>query len=137
LVAYIQHLEALCLDNPQSADLRTSLGIAYAVNYDVYKSIDALEAAIAVDPGHFWAQLKYGELQYRLRALQRAEEETARAVEIAETPWQLAMARKQLLEIRSLIKQSVRNVTWNKPLTAPALVLSAMMVAMFAVMMWK
>jgi hypothetical protein len=31
----------------------------------------------------------------------------------------------------------VRNVHWTKPLTTPALVFSAMIVAMFAVMMWK
>src|SRR2546430_3173819 len=38
------------LDNPQSADLRTCLGMAYAVNNDVYKSMDALEAATSIDP---------------------------------------------------------------------------------------
>ena len=55
--------------NPQSADLRTCLGMAYAVNYDVYKSMDALEDGRAVEPDNFWAQLKYAELHYRLRAL--------------------------------------------------------------------
>ena len=50
--------------------------MAHAVNYDVYKSMDALEDARAVDPENFWAQLKYAELHYRLRALNRAEEET-------------------------------------------------------------
>ena len=50
LAAYIQQLEQACLDNPQSADLRTCLGMAHAVNYDVYKSMDALEDARAVDP---------------------------------------------------------------------------------------
>ncbi len=70
LSAYIQRLEKACLDNPQSADLRTCLGMAYAVNYDVYKSMDALEDAKAIDPEHFWAQFKYGELHYRLRVVQ-------------------------------------------------------------------
>ena len=53
--------------------------MAHAVNYDVYKSMDALEDARAVDPDNFWAQLKYAELHYRLRALNRAEEETRKA----------------------------------------------------------
>ena len=70
--------------NPQSADLRTCLGMAHAVNYDVYKSMDALEDARAVDPDNFWAQLKYAELHYRLRALDTAEEETRRALELAD-----------------------------------------------------
>ena len=57
LTDYIRYLEQTCIGNPQSADLRTCLGIAYAINYDVCKSIDALEAAKTVDPGNFWAQV--------------------------------------------------------------------------------
>src|SRR5438067_10146691 len=75
LSAYIARLEQACLDNPQSSDLRTCLGMAHAVNYDVYKSMDALETAVVLDPQSFWAQLKYAELHYRLRALNRGEEE--------------------------------------------------------------
>jgi hypothetical protein len=137
LALHIQQLEDACLANPQSADLRTCLGMAHAVNHDVYKSMDALEAARAIDPENFWAQLKYGELHYRLRALKRAEEETRHAVDLATNPFQLAIARRQLKEIRTLQHTSVRNVEWTKPLTKPALVLSAMLVLMFAVMMWK
>jgi cytochrome c-type biogenesis protein CcmH/NrfG len=76
LTSYLAKLERACLDNPKSAELRTLLGITHAVNYDVYKSMDALEAACAIDPSNFWAQLKYSELHYRLRALSRAETET-------------------------------------------------------------
>ena len=137
LAGYIQKLELACLDNPKSADLRTCLGMAYAVNYEVYKSIDALEAAREVDPEHFWAQLKYAELHYRLRALPRAEEETRKAADLATNPFQLAMARKQMQDIRKLQHESVRNVEWNKPLTAPAVVFSMMIVLMFVTMMWK
>ena len=42
LSAYIQQLEQACLDNPRSADLRTCLGMAHAVNYDVDRSMDAV-----------------------------------------------------------------------------------------------
>src|SRR5437870_12810095 len=137
LTAYIQQLEAACLANPQSADLRTCLGMAHAVNYDVYKSMDALEEARAVDPENFWAQLKYAELHYRLRALNRAEEETRRAADLAADPFQLALARKQMRDIRELKHTAVRNVEWTKPLTVPALVLSLMIAAMLVTMMWK
>ena len=71
LAAYIKQLENACLANPLSADLRTCLGVAHAVNFDVYKSMDALEDARRLEPDNFWAQLKYGELHYRLRALNR------------------------------------------------------------------
>ena len=137
IAAYIEHVEQACLANPRSADLRTCLGLAYAVNHDVYNCMDALEAATALEPDHFWAQFKYAELHYRLRALPRAESETVKAAELATTPFQLALARKQLQEIRALLLQSTRTVTWTKPLTTPALVLSAMMVVIFVVMLWK
>src|SRR3954454_17773881 len=100
LGVYIRTLEQACLAHPRSADLRTCLGMAYAINYDVYKSMDVLEAAVAVDKTHFWAQLKLAELHYRLRALPRAEKEARRAVDLAENRWQLAVARRQLQEIR-------------------------------------
>lgn len=137
LTAYIQQLEQACLDNPRSADLRTCLGMAHAVNYDVYKSMDALEDARAVDPENFWAQIKYAELHYRLRALNKAEEETGRALELAANPLQLAVARRQMKDIRELKHSAVRNVHWTKPLTVPTLVFSAMVAAVFVIMMWR
>jgi hypothetical protein len=69
--------------------------------------------------------------------LTKAEEETRKAADLAQTPLQLAIARQQMKEIRQLQHGSVRNVHWTKPLTAPALVFSLMLVAMFVVMMWK
>jgi hypothetical protein len=136
LALYIQQLESACAANPASADLRTCLAMAHAVNYDVYKSMDALEEARSLDPDNFWAQLKYAELHYRLRALNRAEEETRVAAELARTPIQLAIARKQMKEIRELKHSSVRNVEWTKPLRVPALVLTAMLGLIFIVMSW-
>ena len=137
LQAYIQRLEQACLGKPRSADIRTCLGMACAVNYELYKSMDALESARAMAPTHFWAQVKYAELQYRLRALPLAEKETLKAVDLAKNPAQLFVARRQLQEIRRLNRDSTRNVTWDKPLIAPTLVLSAMILVTFAVMMWE
>jgi len=136
LTAYIDQLELACLAQPRSADLRTRLGMAYAVNYDVYKSMDALKIATVIEPDHFWAQMKYAELYYRLRALSRAEAETSRALNLARNPIELAIARKQLLEVRRLRRESARDVAWTKPLMPPALVLSAMVLLTFVVMMW-
>src|SRR5258706_10038268 len=137
LAVYIQQLEAACLANPQSADLRTCLGMAHAVNYDVYKSMDALEDARTIDPDNFWAQLKYAELHYRLRALKRAEEETRRAADLAVNPFQLAMARKLMKDIRELKHSCIRNVEWTKPLMAPSLALAGMLLVVFVAMMWN
>jgi len=138
LARYITDLEHACVEQPQSADLRTCLGMAHAVNYDVYKSMDALEAALVLDRTHFWAQFKYAELQYRLRALPCAEKEAAKAVDLAQSRWQLAVARKQLHEIRRLNRDSTRNVTWDKPLALPAVMLAAMIAVMLVVgMTWQ
>ena len=137
LTAYIHTLEQACLEHPASADLRTVLGMAHAVNYDVYKSMDALEEAVSIDPTNFWAQLKYAELHYRLRALIRAEALTAKALDLAANGWQMSIARKQLQEIRRLARDSTRNVEWNKPLMGPMLALSVMMLVVTVIMLWK
>jgi hypothetical protein len=134
---YIKALEAACLERPGSADLRTCLGLAHAVNLDVYKSMDALEEAIRIEPTHFWAQLKYGELQLRLRALVAAERETAKAVHLAGNAWQLAVARRQLQTIRSLARHSTRNVVFDRPLLTPTLVLAGMLALTFVGMTWR
>ena len=137
LSATIQALEKSCLENPESADLRTCLGMAYAMNYEVYKSMDALEAATSVAPEHFWAQFKYAELHYLLRALPVAEEETLKALELARNTWELNLSRKQLKEIRKLRREGTRDVAWTKPLTAPALILVAMFALLFLTEFWR
>jgi hypothetical protein len=137
LAGYIQALEQACLDNPGSAGLRTCLGMAYAMNYQVYESMDALEAAVKLEPHYFFAQLKYAELHYRLRALIRAEQETLRALELAANPWEFSMARSQLQEIRKLIREGTQKPEWTKPLKTPALLLLAMMIVLSLAVYWK
>jgi hypothetical protein len=128
LKQYIGVLEKACKDNPQSPDLRTCLGMAYAMNYEAHKSMDALEEAVKLDGTHFFAQLKYSELLYRLRALLRAEQETIKAVNLAGNPWELSLARKQLQEVRRLMREGSQRPELNKPLRKPSLALMIMMV---------
>ena len=66
------------------------------------KQGDALEAARALEPQNFFAQFKYAELHYRLRALVKAEAETLRAVDLSTNAFEMSLARKQLQEIRRL-----------------------------------
>ena len=130
LAEYIGVLERRCEEEPRSADLRTCLGMAYAMKLDVYKSMDALEYAVEVDPQHFFAQLKLAELSYRLRALVRAERETLKALDLAGNPWEISLARKQLQEIRRLSREGTQKPEWTKPLTTPAIVLAVMTVVL-------
>jgi tetratricopeptide (TPR) repeat protein len=137
LEEYIVMLEKACAETPESADLRTCLGMAYAMHYDAYKSMDALEAATRIDPRHFFAQFKYAELFYRLRGLERAEEETVRALDLATNAWELSLARKQLQEIRRLRREGTQKPAWTKPLTRPALALLLMTILLCLVTLWR
>src|SRR5579884_3704410 len=128
LAQYIASLERACAENPHSADLRTCLGMAHAMNFDVHKSQDALEEAVRLEPANFFAQLKYAELYYRLRALVRAEAETVKALDLATNAFELGLARRQLQTIRTLMRQGTQKPEWSKSLRAPALCLIAMLV---------
>jgi tetratricopeptide (TPR) repeat protein len=123
----IASLEQACAENPASADLRTCLGMAHAMNYDAYRSMDALEEARTLEPNNFLAQFKYAELYYRLRALDVAEPETRRALDLAGSQWELAMARHQLSEIRRLRREGTQKPTWTKSLLVPVITLASMM----------
>ena len=137
LAGYIRALENACLANPHSPGVHTWLGMAYAMNYEVYKSIDALEAAISIDPAYFFAQLKYGELHYRLRALARAEEETVKALDLASNPWEFSLATKLLQDIRKARREGTQKPEWTKPLARPAVYLLVMTVIFSLAAYWK
>jgi hypothetical protein len=137
LAEYIRTLEQACEQDPRSADLRTCLGMAYAMNYDVQKSEDMLELARQLEPDNFFAHLKYAELHYRLRALIRAEQETLEAVELARNAWELSLARKQLQEIRELMREGTQKPEWTKSLKLPSLCLLAMAVFLCLAVHWK
>jgi len=126
LAQYIASLERACAENPHSADLRTCLGMAHAMNFDVHRSQDALQAAVDLEPANFFAQLKHAELYFRLRALLRAEAETLKALELARNAFELGLARRQLREIRALMRAGTQKPEWNKSLRTPALCLLAM-----------
>jgi len=137
LAVTIRNLEQQCALHPESADLHTCLGMAYAMNYDAYKSMDALEHAVQAEPQHFWAQMKLAELQYRLRCLDRAEEETKRALDIADNPWDLSVARKQLQEIRRLKREGTQKPAWTRPLFAPTAIIVVFFVLLSVTQLWR
>jgi hypothetical protein len=111
--------------------------MAYAMNYEVYKSMDALELAVQLEPDHFFGQLKYAELHYRLRALFKAEEEALKALELATNAWEISLARKLLHEIRALHRNGTQKPEWTKSLKPPAFCLAGMMVLASIMVYWK
>jgi len=76
--------------------------------------MDVLEETHALEPGTFLVQFKYAELQYRLRALEVAETETQRAVELASSFWEFTQARNQLSEIRRLRRKGTIKPPWDR-----------------------
>jgi len=137
LQGYIRKLEQACADKPDSADIRTCLGMAYAMNYEPYKSMDALEAACAINPISFWARLKYAELHYRLRALPKSEEEMLHALELATNHFEASLARKHLLEIRRLMREGTVRPSLSRSLAVPGLILAAASVVLSLAVVWK
>lgn len=138
LAQTIADLEHACLERPASASLWTCLGMAYAVNYDVHKAIDALETATEVEPDHFWAQLKHGELQYRLRVVVGAEASTLKAETLATDARQLALARRQLKEIRKLTGGKSLQPGVEKPKRLiPTLLFTAIVLVAGLASMWS
>ena len=111
--------------------------MAYAMNYEVYKSMDALETAIELAPDHFFAHLKYAELHYRIRALVRAEEETIKALDLATNTWEFSVARNQLQQIRRLMREGTQRPEWTKPLKNPALCLVGMAMILSAAVYFR
>ena len=133
----IARLEQAVVEHPDSVGLRTCLGMAHAVNHDAYRSMDALEEARFLDPSDFWAQMKFSELLYRLRALPRAEEETKRALDLAGNGWELSVARKQLQEIRRLMREGTQKPAWTKPILKPSVWLVVIFVAASALVVMR
>jgi hypothetical protein len=138
LAEFIASLTEACANNPDNANMRTCLGIAHAINYDVYRSMDTLEEARRIQPGNFFAQFKYAELFFRLRVVDRAEAETLAALELAANNWELSLARRQLSEIRRLTRIGMTRPRWTKPLKVPTLgFLLFLMGTLCFYMVWK
>ncbi len=138
LAESIESLTQACAQNPDNADVRTCLGIAYAMNYDPQRSMDALEEARQIEPENYFAQLKYAELLYRLRVIDRAETETLRALDLAGNNWEMASARRQLNEIRQLRRKGLVRPDWTKSLKGSAIgFLLLLLGASWIYMVWK
>jgi tetratricopeptide (TPR) repeat protein len=135
LAQAIASLNEACALNPDNAELRICLGMAHAMNYDPYQSMDALEQARLLAPQNFLAQFKYAELFFRLRALERAQQETSAALELAGNPWELSQARHQLSEIRRLLREGTQKPTFTKSLKVPVIGLGLMLAVVSIIFM--
>jgi hypothetical protein len=74
--------------------------MAHAENEALYPAKAAYEAALVLDPRHFFARLRYAELCCRVGAYPRAELEAGHALGLARNGWESAMVRRLLEEIQ-------------------------------------
>jgi hypothetical protein len=98
---------------------RTVLGMAHAVNYDVPRSMEALEVAVALEPGEL-----LGEPQVRRTALSPPSLESCRgADDDGAQPGHerlAALARAQAAPgVRTLKRHCTRNLSWKMPIAGP------------------
>jgi hypothetical protein len=82
-------------------------------------------------------RLKYGGRRDWLRVLRHAEATTLKAETLAESPWQLSLARQQLKEIRKLTGGKSLQPGLVKPKRlVPALLLSLIVVVVGLASIW-
>lgn len=128
LRGHIVRLEQAVAANPDSADLWTVLGMAYAMDFRVHPCIEGFERARQLAPASFWPQFKYAEILMRIRALQKAETEMIRATELAGDAAEYMLSRRFLNDIRQLRRQGTQKPAWTRPLAGPTMITAALFV---------
>ena len=104
LDSYIKSLEEACVAEPGSADLLTCLGVARTAKSEPASAQLAFEKALAAEPEHFFARLRYSELLLQLRKFKTAEGHTRLASQAARSRAESAMAKRLLGLIRRASK---------------------------------
>ncbi len=113
----VMHLrEAVALD-PQTAELRVLLAMALCVNFEAQGALEELRASVRIAPDSFIAHLKFGELLMRLRICGQAAEETRMAAELAGSPLQSELARRQAATIRGMQRAGVERGGYGRMLS--------------------
>jgi|GEM_PF-1058674 len=111
LVAQLK--EAVALE-PYACELRVLLGMALCVNYDGQAALEELREACRLEPDSFIAQLKFGELLMRLRVCDQAAAHTQLAAELAVTPLQSELTRRQAATIRILQREGIERGSYGR-----------------------
>jgi len=110
---------------PDFVDGHVGLGIAYAVDSQIYPALDHLQKATELEPRNFYAHLKLGQLYFKLRIPQKGYEVMARALGCAASLQERQLAANLLREERQRESSSVKRPLWNKPFSRIAICLVA------------
>jgi tetratricopeptide (TPR) repeat protein len=108
--------EAVAIE-PAVSELRILFGMALCVNFEAQEALEQLREGVRLSPDSFIAHLKFGELLMRLRIVDQAAEETQLAAELAVSPMQSDLARRQASAIRAMKQAGIERGGYGKVLS--------------------
>jgi hypothetical protein len=111
LIARLREAAALV---PAMSEMRVLLGMALCVNFEAQEALDELRESVRLAPESFIAHLKFGELLMRLRICDQAVEQTQMAAQLANTPLQSELARRQAATIRAMQREGIERGGYGK-----------------------
>lgn len=109
----VQGLREGVLAHPEVSELRVLYGMALCVDFQVQDAIEEFREGVRLAPDSFIAQLKMGELWMRLRVIDKAEEHTRKAGQLARNMMQSELARRQAAAIRTLMHNGVKRGVYS------------------------
>ena len=109
---------------PGCTEARVFLGIAHALNNNIYPAIDHLETAAKLDHDSFAAHFTLAQLHFKLRIPQRGHEAAKDALRCVTTIEQRKMLTQLLKEERERGRNGIARPWFNKPFGRPALFLA-------------
>ena len=100
---------------PKVSELRVLYGMALCVNLEVQDAMEEFGEAVALAPDSYIAHLKMGELWMRLRVMEKAEDHTKRATQLAQNMAQSELARRQAAQIRTMRREGIERGGYASP----------------------
>ncbi len=111
---------AQCLEHaPACSDAHVFMGIANALNYNIYPAIDHLERAQQLEPASFAAHYTLAQLHFKLRIPRKGYEAAEQALRCVQTMEQRKMLAQLLREERARAGSGVARPWFNKPFGRP------------------
>ena len=114
---------------PRFANGHVGLGIAYAVDYEIYPAIDHFETAAAIEPRNFFAHFKLGQLYFKLRVPQKGYDAMARALDCATTLNERRLVAQLIREEKQRERNGLARPWWTRPFSMGALLAGAGLLA--------
>jgi tetratricopeptide (TPR) repeat protein len=106
---------------PEYSDGHVGLGIALAMDSQVYPAIDSFTKAAELDASNFYAHFKLAQFYFKLRAPKKGYEEADKALHCALGADEKRLVAQILREERAKEAGGVARPTWNKPFSKHSL----------------